>query len=353
MQKFCPQCQGVFDAQFICPTCGVMLMDGNNGGTAGGGYGGDVTTVPSLNIAQRLLAGLLLSQGGYFALVQASTAISHLSGMTDPFAPGPARFALQAATLLLGALIAGAGNPNFLMTGVAVGFVNALFLLGSQFVSGLRPPPITLLLTAGASTAVGIVGALVGSRYWPSLAMFTPEIRVKPAKAKNAEPAVSSPPVPIAWFRVIGGAALSIGCTVWAGPIRDFIVQNSHGALGVDSRTQLQFTAWIISALAMLIGGAFAGASTRGGLRHGFLVGLIAGVGVFVIHLKVVKEALPAQRFFSLVTGLPDPDVPSVGLTVLFLITNTLLIGTLGGWFGAKLLPRVTAPSGPLDRGAI
>jgi hypothetical protein len=159
--------------------------------------------------------------------------------------------------------------------------------------------------------------------------------------------------VPIGWFRVIGGAALSIGCTVWAGPIRDFVVQNSHGALGVDSRTQLQFTAWIISALAMMIGGAFAGASTRGGLRHGFLVGLIASVGVFIIHLKVVKEALPAQRFFSLVTGLPDPDMPSTGMTVLFLITNTLLIGTLGGLFGAKLLPRVAAPSGPLDRGAI
>lgn len=329
-----------------------MLLENQEASTAATGVM-DGNRLPVLGMSQRMLAGLLLSQGTYFAAVQVTAGLAQLFGLPELFADGAMRIGLQAVTVLLGAVIAGAGNQSFLLTGVTVGFVNALFVLGGQFAVGVKPHLLAMTLTAVVSTVLGGVGALIGSRYWPSLAMFKPPVRKPITKAENSEPKVSSPPIPIAWFRVFGGAALSIGCTVWAGPIRDFIMYNSHGAFGVDSRIQMQFTAWVISALAMLIGGAFAGASTRGGFRHGFLVGLLASVGVFVIHLKVVKEVLPAQRFFSMVFGLPDLDEPSAGLTTLFLLTNTLLIGTLGGWFGAKLLPRLFAQSSPLDRGAI
>lgn len=351
MQKFCPQCQGIFEAQFLCPNCGITLRDGRDG-PAPAPSAADAGHLPSVSIAQRLLAGLLISQSGALAIMQATGALESLCGLPNIFAADSARFALHASTLLLGAAIAGAANPGFLLTGVTIGLINSFFLIGMQFMVGIRSSPLSLILITGVSTGLGLLGSFIGSRYWPALSLFTPTIQSTP-KAKKKEPKVTAPPVPIAWFRVLGGAALSIGCTVWAGPIRDFIVQNSRGAFSVDSRFQLQFTAWIISALAMLIGGALAGASTRGGIRHGFLVGLFASIGVFIIHLKVVKEVLPAQRFFSIVVGLPDDNTPSLGLTGLFLLTNTLLIGTLGGWFGAKLLPRVLPPSSPLDRGAI
>ena len=27
MRKVCPQCQGTFDMQFLCPSCGVQLQE--------------------------------------------------------------------------------------------------------------------------------------------------------------------------------------------------------------------------------------------------------------------------------------------------------------------------------------
>src|SRR5262249_51973785 len=103
-----------------------------------------------------------------------------------------------------------------------------------------------------------------------------------------------------------------------------------------------------------LIGGAFAGAVSHGGVRHGFLVGILASVGIFVIHMQVIHEVLPAEHFFAELVQLPDSDTPTVGRTVLFLITNTMLLGTLGGIFGNALLPMAKSGArGGLDRGAI
>src|SRR5262249_58652630 len=121
-----------------------------------------------------------------------------------------------------------------------------------------------------------------------------------------------------------------------------------------DSRIQSQFIAWVISTLAMVIGGAFASAGSRGGIRHGFLVGLLACAGIFVVHQEVVKEVLPAEQFFANIMHLPDDGDPSPAQTGVFLLTNTLLIGVLAGWFGSKLLPKLgEGPVAALDRGAI
>lgn len=352
MRNVCPQCQGVFDAQFLCPNCGVTLQEGGASAPSYAEHSGE-SAVLGVNLAQRCLAGVLLSQGSYFALRNVSSAVAQLIGSNDLLADGPGRIAAQIVCVLAGAIVAGAGSATYLRAGLAVGFVNFVMFIGSQFAAGVRPETWVMAATGVCAIAVGAAGAFAGSRYWPSLETFVPVVKRKSEAKTKQKNLPKEPPIPIAWARVLGGAVLSIGCTVWAGPIRDFIVHNSQGAFGADSRIQLQFTAWMISALAMLIGGAFAGASSRGGIRHGFLVGLLASAGVFIIHLQIVKEVLPAQRFFSMVVGLPDPDAPTPGLTILFLLTNTLLLGVLGGYLGAKLLPRLAGPAGRLDRGAI
>ena len=173
-------------------------------------------------------------------------------------------------------------------------------------------------------------------------------------KEKKVKVKKVSPPVPIAYLRVISGAALAIGCTVWAGQLRNAVIALGAGAFTLESRIQSQFIAWVISTLAMVIGGAFAGAGSRGGIRHGFLVGLVSSAGIFVIHQKVVKEILPAEEFFAAVLRMPEDGTPSALQMILFLLTNTLLIGVLSGWFGSKLLPKLgQRRAAAIDGGAI
>jgi hypothetical protein len=103
----------------------------------------------------------------------------------------------------------------------------------------------------------------------------------------------------------------------------------------------------------MVFGGAIAGATSRGGLRQGFLVGLLASIAIFVIHQEIVKEVLPAEAFFVTVTGLPELDAPNPTQTAQFLLTNTLLLGTVGGFLGGTLFPRLAPATTKLGRGEI
>jgi hypothetical protein len=66
-----------------------------------------------------------------------------------------------------------------------------------------------------------------------------------------------------------------------------------------------------------------------------------------------VSESLPAEKFFAAVFGLPETDALSPPRLGLFLLTNALLLGVFGGWFGASLLPRMAGGPARLDRGAI
>jgi len=307
-------------------------------------------------VGTRIVAGLIFAQGLYYGLLQMWTAAT-LAGVVPeeiiatvgPFlAPG-----LQVLGVLIGGLVAGAGNPRGTIAGAAIGVVNAIaFALPALLVA--KRSPDFLLLTSWLPLAVfGGAGGLLARQIFPSLFDLPDPIAAKAEKdAKAKKP--SEPLQPMAWFRMLAGAALAVGCTVWAGPIRDWFIYYAAGTFILESRLQAQFVAWIISALAMIVGGAFAGATSSGGLKHGFLVGLLASAGIFVVHHQIVKEALPAEQFFANLFGLPDSGIPEAAQTVVFLLTNTLVLGTLSGWFGGALLPKVARKStSPLDHAQI
>jgi hypothetical protein len=310
---------------------------------------------PNKALAPRLVAGLIFAQGLYLGLQQLWSA-AVLAGVV----PEETRLAvqpylapaLQVLGVLIGGLVAGAGNSRGVIAGAVIGLANAVAFVLPSFASGKRPPDF-LLFGAWLPLAVfGGAGGLLARQVFPSL-FDLPDPNAKQEKEEKAKKK-KEPPPPLAWFRVLGGAALSVGCTVWAGMIRDFIVGSAGGRLVIESRLQAEFIAWIISALAMIAGGAFAGAGTITGLRHGFLVGLLASASTFVIHHQIVQEAMPAEQFFATLFGLPDSGLPEAAQTLLFLLTNSLLLGTLGGWLGGALLPKVSRKStGPLDRAAI
>jgi hypothetical protein len=351
MRKICPDCHGIYETQFLCPNCGVQLLDEPENAAAMTARGPE-ELVRAPEMATRFLAGLLLAQGSYYGVRLMATAVQMSMGNATGYAPPAGPFAdpgLMLMSCLAGSLIAGAGNARALAAGAALGLIHALALIAAPFALGNWPNHLLIFGGWGVLSLVGAFGARIGRFAWPPLS----DIRDPTAPKAEKKAKVKTPPTPIAWLRVFGGAALSIGCTVWAGPIRDYIIGTSGGKFVVDSRIQSHFVTWGISALAMMVGGVFAGASTQSGLKHGFLVGFLSCIGIFVIHSQVVHESLPAEKFFASVFGFPETDELTPPRLGLFLITNALLLGIFGGFFGSTLLPRITGGQGKLDRGAI
>jgi hypothetical protein len=359
MRKVCPQCQASYADQFFCPNCGVEMLDIPDRSAVITGPTSKSMRHENRSTAQRLLAGVIVGQALYYGLRQLGTAFLLAAGLGQWWSTSPGRIAaplLQLVAVLLGGLVAGAGNARSTACGAAVGLINALLFLGAQYFLNSRPPEPQLLAGWIVCIALASAGAALGRWFWPALEDWPNAMPVKKEKTKDKKRRGKDERrnLPISWFRILGGAVLAVGCTVWAGPIREFLIHSGRGMFAMDSHMQSQFVAWVISALAMLAGGAFAGALSHGGVRHGFLVGVLASAGIFVIHLQVIHEVFPAEHFFAALVQMPESDTPTVGRTLLFLITNTMLLGTLGGIFGRALLPMApTGPRGGLDRGAI
>jgi hypothetical protein len=360
MRKVCPQCQASFADQFFCPNCGIEMLDiPDRSAVITGPTGKGALHGANRSTAQRLFAGIILGQALYYGMRQLATAFLLAGGLGHWWSSSGGQVTmpiLQMIAVLLGGLVAGAGNIRSTVSGAAVGLINALLFIGAQYALHSRPSEPQLLAGWLVCIVLASAGAALGRWFWPALEDWPNAMPVKneQSKEKKRKAKTEARYTPISWFRILGGSVLAVGCTVWAGPIRDLLIHSGGGMFSIDSHLQAQFIAWVISALAMLIGGAFAGAVSHGGMRHGFLVGILASVGVFVIHMQVIHEVLPAEHFFAELVQLPDSDTPTVGRTVLFLITNTMLLGTLGGVFGNALLPMAKGgPRGGLDRGAI
>jgi len=360
MRKVCPQCQASFTNQFFCPNCGIEMQDVSNRSAVISDLAGEGTALqPVGGAGQRLLAGVIVGQALYYGLRQLATAFVLVGGHDTWWSSPTGQLAaplLQLFAVLLAGLVAGAGNPRSTISGAAVGLVNAVLFLFAQYTLGSHTPEPQMLAGWLVCIVLASAGAYLGRSFWPALQDWpdTAPVGKEKEQAKKRKAKTGPRYLPVSWFRVLGGAVLAVGCTVWAGPIRDFLIHSGRGLFAVDSHLQSQFVAWVISALAMLIGAGFAGAVSYGGVRHGFIVGILASIGIFVIHQQIVHEVLPAEHFFSELIQMPESDTPTVPRTVLFLITNTMLLGILGGIFGNALLPQLpTGPRGSLDRGAI
>lgn len=354
MRKVCPKCSGIFETHFLCPSCGVQLRDPSAAAVAVSA--GDLSLPDEAlktPVWQRFFAGLALGVGMSFALRELGTAYILAHGLGNWWSTETGHVAAlicQAVSVLVGGMVAAAGRDRGAAVGAAVGLLCAAALVLAPFAAGVPTPRWALLGAWEPMIVLGVIGGLVGAWMWPPLSRFDqPRAVGLPTPAKPQ----AAPPIPIHLFRVLAGAALAVGCTVWATDIRNAVLTFGAGLLGINSHLQGRFVCWAIAALAMILGGVFAGATTRGGARHGFLAGLVASTGVFIIHLYVVREPLLAQQFVAELLDLPIEEL-SAPQTGLFLLTNTLPLSVVGGWVGRHLFPRVTTePVSRLDRGAI
>jgi hypothetical protein len=97
-------------------------------------------------------------------------------------------------------------------------------------------------------------------------------------------------------------------------------LEAGEGKLQIDTHLQAELVTWEISALAMIAGGALAGATTRNGSKQGLFVGI--GTGTVLSGIRLAS-----------ITHTPQ-------LLVLTLV-SALALGFVGGWFGTNLLPPI------------
>jgi hypothetical protein len=316
MAMVCLNCRGSHDQRLHCPECGARLVFRGaprpSRVPAGGRPAGWLQSPWG-----RLVLGLVTAQGLYHGLRQLALAVTLASGNTDAGLTGLAvTQALQMVALLAGGFLAGSGQRAGVLLGLLVGVWNGALCLAVQTPVG--PPTAVMIYGQPLLHAfVGAVAGWLGSLVWRPPAL--PSLPGAPLVRKAAKPRGPSPFAgPVAWVRVAAGAALAVAGTLFAAKVLGGVEEASGGKLSTLTRLQDQLITWEIKALAVMLGGALAGATTTNGLKQGLCVGLSA---------SAVLVALPAHRGTPTLTGLT--------------LAATMLLSLVGGWFGGQLLPPV------------
>jgi hypothetical protein len=232
---------------------------------------------------------------------------------------------VRVLALLVGAVFAGAGQRQSGFLGGMVGAWNGVF-------SVLLLPGPTQALTPTAllgqpllQAAIGAIGAWLGSAYWKPLPSpwsgdFGPagSKAVSPRKRNFLRRHLKLFTGPVAWFRVSVGVGLAVAGTLSATLFFEKILDLGHGALATTDDLQDRLITMEIKALALLLGGALAGATTSNGLKQGFCVGLASTVILIGVEMNFV------ERWLQLAC---------------FTLVSALSLSLVGGWFGSQLFP--------------
>jgi hypothetical protein len=329
MAMVCPRCHVGFDQRLACPHCEVRLVWHEGAGRARGMFAAAGWQHTPWG---RIFIGLLLAQGLYYGLrhlcVAALLATRLFDGETlwTSLEGQLLIQGLQVVSLFIGALFAGAAQPHGAVYGTILGVWSGVFLVLVQPVL-IRAEQVHFLNTVSLygqpllQGALGCVAGWLGGRIWqPPTPVTERGAARKPAKV-SARAAISLFTGPVAWGRVLIGTAVAVGGTLWAGTILDLVMQVSGNSLSPGSELQARLVTWEITALAMLGGSAFAGATTRNGFKQGLAVGLATAVVLLGIRLASTSPA-----------PLPVLVMATVG---------PVILGIGGGGFGGQLLPPV------------
>jgi hypothetical protein len=324
MSMVCPQCGNAYEQRLQCQVCGVRLLYQDQRRVRGRTVG------PAPRWRQtpwgRILIGLFLAQGLFYGLRHLLTgALLALQGDAGPQETWgtPAGLillqCLRLGTLLLGAVLAGGGQRRGLLLGAIVGVWNGVLSVLLQPGPARAMVPLELLGQPLLQTALGALGGWLGCAFWKPLPV------ADPAAARPNRPRLALRRLPsfggrIAWFRVTAGVALAVAGTLSAGALFDLTLDASHGKLSTTDEMQDRVVTWEIKALALLLGGALAGSTTRNGLKQGLAVGVLSS---------------------AILVGIEFQHARQVAQVAALTLTSSLTLALAGGWFGSQLFPPV------------
>ncbi|HEX4607953.1 MAG TPA: hypothetical protein VH092_07095 [Urbifossiella sp.] len=299
--------------------------------------------------AGRLAVGTVVTLGGYLALRK------FLAGWATAVADDPAGWwltddglaavlAAQAAAVVFGALLAGAGRAAGVWLGVAIGAGCGGLFLAAEVVGGTPPGYLVLVVQPAVLAVLGGVAGAVGGRVWagvPELDMPIPSVR-RSSSIHLGEVTPKPAGRPTAWVRVVIGAAVVAAGVGFADPLRRAAEKNTQGALRTASMGQARFLSSQMAVLAVLTGAAAAAAGTGAGVRHGVLAALLGAAGV--AGLSLAQGALPVPAVYLVEHMGIDPGQPSNPAVLGAVAFGLLVAGVVGGWLGGTLFLPLAPP---------
>jgi hypothetical protein len=329
MPLACPQCKQLFEQSGVCPLCNLVLMyhaPNLHSEPAALNQEEDEQSQWQQTPWGKILIGLILAQGLNFGLQQLVTAFFLVTGdgsdVWGTLWGIVVRHTVLAVSLLIGGALSGAGQSRGIIYGAFVGLTSGVIsvCLHNSVSEMLSSPlifaePIIHLVT-------GAFGGALGMLIWGPTPVL-PELEG------------SSTPVPLPGLgavlgdlfagpihmgRIGAGAFVIVIGVVWSQAIMKFLLSNS--GLALTSKLQAQLVSLEIAALVVLIGAAFAGATTRNGLKQGLCVGLAAS---------------------AIVLGVQISDPKFVLESAIFTLSGIVVVALVGGWFGGQLFPPLAA----------
>jgi hypothetical protein len=331
MPLACPQCNQVFEQNGICPLCNVVLMyqaTNLHSDALAKPVGDDDFTQWQQTPWGRILVGVILAQGLSFGLLHLMTAGFLATGDTDdPWQTlwGIAlRHAIHAVSLLLGGILASASQTRGLIYGAFVGFTSGIVTFVLRDHSGQNFASPLLYIEPIMHLVIGTIGGALGMLIWrPSPKL--PDLEGSHPSQVPANPWGFSLGTtfagPVHFGRVCAGAFVVVVGVVWSEAVLRFMLRASNGSMAISSQLQAQLVTLEIAALVAVVGAAFAGATTRNGLKQGLCVGLASSVIVAGLEIGNPKFTLES---------------------VIFILSGIIAIALVGGWFGGQLFPPVS-----------
>ena len=323
MAMVCTRCSTSHEQRLQCPSCGGRLEYWSPRRRWLGGDGRRWMQTPW----GRIFLGVALAQGLFYGARHMLTAV--LKGASgDAFAAAWSSVhvlvlfqAMQLFTVLLGGMLSGSGQRAGILLGSVVGVWSGVFSVLMQSGPGHPLTAVSIYGQPVLQTAIGALGGWAGCLLWkpllpPVLPGATHLLR-KPGKARRRLALFAGK---VAWLRVTAGIAVAVAGTLSATIIFDKVLEASNGVLSTSDQMQDQVITWEIKALALLVGGCLAGATTPNGLKQGLFAAL--GASALLIGTQAPYAKQPVEvAVFTLVSAF--------GLT------------TAGGWFGSQLFPPV------------
>lgn len=324
MSAVCSLCRNVYRTSGPCPRCGAHspLRDGGSPGGPGGPWW-------LHTMAGRLFIGLIVSQGLFYGLERLLTGVllAVQGGTAEElwlhFPNVVALIAAQVVAVLCGALLAGVGQEGAASIGAIAGAWYGVMAIVLRQVPPDSLNNVALYASPLAFAGIGAVGASIGAWIWRPLPADPSPVMLTPRK-KQSSSKKSPFSGPIAWIRVALGTALAVAGTLSAAGVYQRLMDLSGGRLSSTGTLQDQIIIWEIQGLALLLGGAFAGAVTSNGPKQGLAVAIASSI--LLVGVQSFKSANWLEPAF-------------------YLVVATFALALAGGWFGGALFPPVVRRS--------
>jgi hypothetical protein len=234
---------------------------------------------------------------------------------------------LQIVALLLGGILAGAGQKAGWQYGGVIGLINGFISLFQLLPYKPNVPEVYLFAQPLLYVAVGVLGSVIGAWFWPPLvAASSEDLR----KAKEVRPpwwkfllgVFDFKRLKVHWVKSLLCAVVAAAGVIFMEQAYVYLVGKLQIAEVLRKRgINREYVIIIMTWLWVFMSAMAAGASTHHGWIQGFWVGVLTG------PVFIAISALDESK--GMTTTVPT------------LLGTFLALGIAGGSFGARLLPPV------------